>query len=415
MRGDMKDCKWVPLTDLLETIVDNRGKSCPTQETGFPLIATNCIKPTSIYPTFENIRYVSNETLRTWFRAEIKPHDILFVNKGTPGRVCLVPDPVTFCAAQDMVGLRADSSKIYYRYLFAVLRSDFIQEKINNFHVGIAIPHFKKSDMDELLIPVPNMNIQHKIGDLYCKLSEKIEMNNALSSKLESLARMIYDYWFLQFDFPDENGRPYRSSGGKMVWNAELKREIPEGWEVETLKDVLQLISQKVDANNTDGFPYTPMDMLPIRKMTFSEYKDDSEANSSLIKYSRNDILFGAMRPYFHRVCLAPFDGITRTTTFVLRSPIKTLGYAFETMNMDITVAYATLHSIGTQQPYAVWENNLADMKIVKPPMSLKEQYSKSINSIINEQYKISAENRRLASLRDFLLPLLMNGQVTFK
>lgn len=82
------DIPFIPITELLETIIDNRGKSCPTQETGFPLIATNCIKHSSIYPTFENIRYVSDEVLQTWFRAELKPRDILFVNKETPGRVC---------------------------------------------------------------------------------------------------------------------------------------------------------------------------------------------------------------------------------------------------------------------------------------------------------------------------------------
>ena len=155
----MDSCEMIPITKLLLTIVDNRGRSCPTSEKGFPLIATNCIKHSSIYPTFENIRYVTEEILKTWFRAELKPNDILFVNKGTPGRVCLVPDPVDFCAAQDMIGLRADPSKIYYKYLFAILRSDFIQSKIKNYHVGIAIPHFKKSDMDNLLIPVPDMDI----------------------------------------------------------------------------------------------------------------------------------------------------------------------------------------------------------------------------------------------------------------
>ena len=97
-----------PLGDLLEAIVDNRGKTVPASDKGIPLIATNCIKETSLYPTFENIRYVSEETHRTWFRAHLRPDDILFVNKGTPGRVCMVPDPVSFCAAQDMIGLRVD-------------------------------------------------------------------------------------------------------------------------------------------------------------------------------------------------------------------------------------------------------------------------------------------------------------------
>ena len=89
------------------------------------MIATNCIKHSSIYQTFENIRYVSDETLKTRFRAELKPNDILFVNKGTPGRVCLVPDPITFCVAQDMIGLRADSKKyitsIYLQFCVQIL------------------------------------------------------------------------------------------------------------------------------------------------------------------------------------------------------------------------------------------------------------------------------------------------------
>lgn len=157
------------------------------------------------------------------------------------------------------------------------------------------------------------------------------------------------------------------------------------------------------------------MDMLPIKKMTFSNFRSDEEANSSLLSYQKNDILFGAMRPYFHRVCLAPFNGITRTTTFVLRASSDILGYAFETVDMDRTIAYATAHSVGTQQPYAIWENGLADMLIAKPPIALKNDFSKRISVFIEMQYKLSIENNKLSSLRDFLLPLLINGQVTFK
>ena len=114
--SELKKCPLIPITELLECIVDNRGKSCPTSDSGFPLIATNCIKNISIYPVFENIRYVTDEVLKNWFRAELKSNDILFVNKGTPGRVCLVPDPVTFCAAQDMIGLRVNPQKVYVTF-----------------------------------------------------------------------------------------------------------------------------------------------------------------------------------------------------------------------------------------------------------------------------------------------------------
>lgn len=116
--NEMQNAELIPLPELLSDIIDNRGKTCPTTETGFPLIATNCIKNNKLYPVFENIRYVSDEVLETWFRQKLEPNDILFVNKGTPGKVCLVPNPVNFCAAQDMVAFRVDNKKIYYKYLF---------------------------------------------------------------------------------------------------------------------------------------------------------------------------------------------------------------------------------------------------------------------------------------------------------
>ena len=103
-----KESVYLPITSLLKAIIDNRGKTVPESKKGFPLIATNCIKNSSIYPTFDKVRYVDDETLKTWFRAHLEPNDILFVNKGTPGRVCLVPNPVTFCAAQDMMGFRCN-------------------------------------------------------------------------------------------------------------------------------------------------------------------------------------------------------------------------------------------------------------------------------------------------------------------
>lgn len=191
-----------PIGQLLETIVDNRGKTVPTADEGIPLIATNCIKESSLYPTFENIRYVSEKTHRTWFRAHLQPEDILFVNKGTPGRVCMVPDPVNFCAAQDMIGLRADRIKVYPRYLFAFLRSDWAKETIRNYHVGLAIPHFKKQDLDTITVPKRSDGEQKAIGDLYFLLSEKIELNNRVNEELEGMAKLLYDYWFVQFDFP---------------------------------------------------------------------------------------------------------------------------------------------------------------------------------------------------------------------
>ena len=118
MRFDLwHDCAKYPITDLLSFIVDNRGKTVPTAEAGHKLIATNCVTNNTLFPVYEKVRYLSEDTYQNWFRAHPIPGDILFVCKGTPGRVCMVPDPIDFCIAQDMIALRANE-RVYWHETF---------------------------------------------------------------------------------------------------------------------------------------------------------------------------------------------------------------------------------------------------------------------------------------------------------
>jgi len=265
---------------------------------------------------------------------------------------------------------------------------------------------------------LPELKEQQEISNLLFNLDSKIELNNKINKELEAMAKMLYDYWFVQFDFPNENGKPYKSSGGKMVYNQELKREIPDGWEVKKLKELL--------INCTDGISnlklntedkYTPIDYLPMKRMSFGDYLPSSEANSSLIQYKAKDILIGAMRVYFHRVCIAPFDGITRTTSLVLRPMSeKHLPYLYQVCNEEKTISVATKLSSGTQQPYVNWEKSLENYKIAYPNnILLIDKYSNKINNIINQVILNEQQNQELAKLRDWLLPMLMNGQVSVK
>ena len=197
MKFDIWSFEKKPLPEILSFIVDNRGKTVPTTENGHILIATNCIKNENLYPSYEKIRYLSEETYQNWFRAHPKPGDILFVCKGTPGRVCMVPDPIDFCIAQDMVALRANEAIVYNKYLLAVLRSARIQKQIEQTSVGDVIPHFKKSFFNQLLIPIPPMQIQRIIGDYYFVFSEKVEINNKVNDNLEQQARALYQQMFI--------------------------------------------------------------------------------------------------------------------------------------------------------------------------------------------------------------------------
>lgn len=192
----------VPTIKLSETtkfIVDNRGKTVPTADTGIPLIATNCIDNRNLYPVYEKLRYVSQETYDNWFRSHPKPMDIILTLKGSQnGAVNLVPDPVDFCIAQDMVALRVDEEKIDPLYLFAALRSEDIQDQIKTLDVSGVIPHFKKSDFDKLVIPLPSRALQQFIGKNYYNLCQKIDLLHRQNKTLEAIAETLFRQCFIE-------------------------------------------------------------------------------------------------------------------------------------------------------------------------------------------------------------------------
>lgn len=179
------DYESMPLPDVLSFIVDNRGKTVPTDENGTHiLIATNCIRNENLYPSYDKVRLLNDDIYENWFRAHPLPGDIIFVNKGTPGRVCMVPDPVDFCIAQDMMAFRVNEDIIYNKYLLAVLRNPRIQAQIAATTVGDVIPHFKKQQLGEIRIPIPPMKIQKRIGDLYFMFCAKEECNKKINENL---------------------------------------------------------------------------------------------------------------------------------------------------------------------------------------------------------------------------------------
>ena len=340
--------------------------------------------------------------------------DILITAVGTIGNLCYVDFDMPFYFKDGNVIWFTDfSDAVDSHYLYYFMQSPYFKKQLENALIGAVQKALTMVMLKYIHFKLPPMDVQKAIVKIMSNIDDKINLNDSICSDLESMAKLLYDYWFVQFDFPDENGRPYKSSGGKMVWNDELKREIPEGWLDGKLSDILRKDIRGIRPDEIGNLPYTPMDILPCNQMSFGNTGDKADANSSLIKYDKYSILFGAMRPYFHRVCIAPFDGVTRTTVFTLYSNYDDeLGYSYETLNQDYCVNYANLHHVGTQQPYAEWDKNLEDCKIALPPKKLKKDYSDKTQSLIDSVIELQLENKELASLRDFLLPMLMNGQI---
>jgi len=190
-----KDWEILSLTKIIEFTVDNRGKTVPItdKKTDYPLIATNCIKESALFPVKENLRFLTEDTYKTWFRAHPQHGDIIIVNKGTPGLVCFVPNPVDFCIAQDMVAIRVNE-KIYNKFLFAYMRSDFFKNQVKGLNVGTTIPHLKKTNFQSLNIPIPPEKYQKVSGDLYYVLSLKIENLRRQNETLEQIAQTLFKH-----------------------------------------------------------------------------------------------------------------------------------------------------------------------------------------------------------------------------
>ena len=228
------------------------------------------------------------------------------------------------------------------------------------------------------------------------------------------MAKQLYDYWFVQFDFPNEDGKPYKSSGGAMVWNDILKRKVPQGWNIQNLADCLKLKTERVktkDIKNTDS--YTPIEVIPRKQMSLHETVALENAISGICRYSRRNILLSNRRVYFHKVCIAPFDGLTRDTVMVLEPYDEdNLGYLYETIFSDEFILYATRHSYGSEQPVLSW-TAAQKYNVLKPSNSIDKKYSGIIDSIIENVLKNQIEIINLTKQRDELLPLLMNGQAT--
>ena len=225
--------RFISLAECVEFVVDNRGKTAPTADSGIPLIATNCIDSTDLYPSYKNVRYVSQETYDNWFRAHPKPNDIIITLKGSKnGAVCLVPDPVDFAIAQDMVALRANSEIIDPLYLFTVLRSREVQHQIKTLDVSGVIPHLKKTDFNKLTFPYPERRVQEYIGRTYYCFCQKIELLRQQNHTLESIAQTLFKEWFVNFNYPNATGEMQECEFG----------EIPKGWRVATIDEATSLI-----------------------------------------------------------------------------------------------------------------------------------------------------------------------------
>ena len=333
---------------------------------------------------------------------------------GLLGSTAIIPEDNKYIQSQDVAKIICKESVLHPMYAFYLISSETVKRQLSVAAQQTKIRHTSPDKIKDCVVWIPDLEEQKRIASILSALDNKIALNREINQNLEAMAKQLYDYWFVQFDFPDEEGKPYKSSGGAMVWNEKLHREIPCNWDVVSLSEYLNVYSDKVSAINLDvNSKYAPIEVLPRRKMSFNECASIENAVSGLCRFGKKHILLSNRRVYFHKVCIAAFDGVTRDTVIIL-SPVNKalLGYAYQIINDDVFIEYATRHSYGSEQPVLSWES--AKMfKTLKPSNQLDVIYSNRICSIIDSVIRNELEIAELTKQRDELLPLLMNGQVS--
>lgn len=291
-----------------------------------------------------------------------------------------------------------DSTKYNPKYIYYNLsqqkNTDYL-DTIARTNVS-AYPGINDTDLLNLEILVfDNIEEQIRIANILSSLDDKIELNNRINKELEKLAKTLYDYWFVQFDFPDENKRPYKSSGGKMVYNEVLKREIPTNWEVKHVKDFVDVVTGKEDANFS----------APNGKYKFFTCGDDIlRCNESA--FSGKSILIAGNGNFNVKYFEGQFNAYQRT--YVLR-PIDPQYVGIIYFSALRMIQAFTRGSSGSIVKF-ITKGDVEDIPVLIPH---DKNLLKTFNRLLDKQNHIQYENDILTEMRDFLLPMLMNGQVT--
>jgi type I restriction enzyme S subunit len=263
------------------------------------------------------------------------------------------------------------------------------------------------------LLPIPDKLTQQNIAQVLISLDSKIELNNKINDNLERTAKTIYDYWFVQFDFPNAKGKPYKSNGGKMVWNEELTRGIPEGWENAELKDIANITMGQSPPGETyneagDGVIFYQGctdfgNRFPtVRKFTTEPTRFAKEG----------DILLSIRAPV-GTLNLAKEDCCIGRGLAALNSKDNCIAYLFGVM-VNLKQIFDRRNADGTTFG-SITKDDLFSLKVIKPNIEILKRFNRILNPVFQNQNKLELENIQLAELRDWLLPMLMNGQVKVK
>ena len=386
-----------------------------------------CIMPANMKNNrvdLSKIAFITEADAQRLSKYIVKENDIVYSRRGDVTQKALIrkSEEGYFCGTGCL--LLRPGKKFDARFLTYYLSTREIQSWIVSQAVGATMPNLNTEILSGIPFHGHEKPEQEMAANVLSAIEDKIELNNRISAELEAMAKTLYDYWFVQFDFPNANGKPYKTSGGKMVYNPTLKRDIPEGWEAGTLEDLGQIVggstpsTQSPENFTTEGTPWiTPNDLSNNQGNKFiSRGRQDVSAegikSASLKKYPAGTVLLSSRAPI-------GYMAISRnevTTNQGFKSFIPNKGYSSEFIYYTVNNSLKAITQYASGSTFKeVSGGTLKTVKVVLPIMNISDAFKNKVQSIFRKQDFIERENAQLTQLRDWLLPMLMNGQVTVK
>jgi type I restriction enzyme, S subunit len=348
------------------------------------------------------------------------PGDVLIGIIGTFGNAYLYKESDNFGISSAVALLRPDTSKIHPSFLYYVVTSDVFKNAHTAYKAGSVQGYTNIPTIKRLPAPVPSLNEQRAIAHILGTLDEKIDLNRRMNETLEAMARALFKAWFVDFDpvRAKAEGRdpglpkPLADLFPDCFLDSELG-EVPKDWRVGTLGDVAEHPRRGVQPSDIEAAtPYIALEHMPRRSIALSEWGVADGLESNKFMFKEGEVLFGKLRPYFHKVGIAPVAGVCSTDIVVVVPRTEAwFGFVLGHVSSTSFVDYTNAGSTGTKMPRTSW-SEMARYPIVVPGEKVAEAFTKSSRVAVNRIVSSIHESRILADLRDTLLPKLISGEL---
>ena len=366
--------------------------------------------------------HLSEEDYKIWTkRVTPRKDDIVFSYEATLGRYAMIPDGFYGCLGRRLAIVRAKDSRVNPKWLYYYFLSPAWKVFIANHTIrGSTVDRISVEDFPEYPIPLPKRDEQDAVVEVLSQIDMRIDTNSHICDELEAMAKTIYDYWFTQFDFPDTDDKPYRFSGGVMEWNEQLKRKIPQGWKIGTIDSLMKIENASVDPKKLGN---TVMEHYSIPAFDIDHcpaYEEASTIESSKYAVDPECILTSKLNPHFKRLWdpYCDTENAICSTEFIVYRPRTSWmrPFCYAVLNSDaFYVHMSSKATASTGSRKRIQPDVSASFEFPIPDEGTMRSFVGLYGPIMEKQKALYKENRELKELRDWLLPMLMNGQATVK